>query len=376
MKSKYIGLLLFSLLAVIACEKPAKPPVYHWPIVEGFPKPQVPADNPMSDAKVALGRVLFYDKALSFNQTQSCASCHQQQFAFAEPLQTSIGSTGQEHRRNALALVNIAYNKTLTWAHDGITSIEQQVLIPMFGEAPIELGITQHENAVLVRFKQEKYAALFDKAFPNEAISFNTISKALASFVRSLISLNAPFDHYAYQGDDNAISEAAIRGMNLFFSEKFECHHCHGGFNFTQSTTHERQILDRRPFHNTGLYFVERDNGYPKKDIGLAEVSGLSRDNGRFRAPTLRNIEVTAPYMHDGSISTLSEVLDFYAAGGRALVQGEFVGDGRANPLKSPFVRGFEMTEQDKQDLLAFLATLTDEAFLTNPEFGPPSTDH
>ncbi|MDO6427245.1 di-heme enzyme [Thalassotalea sp. 1_MG-2023] len=368
----YSLILIACLLLIIACGKDAKPPEYQWPIMAGFPKPQVPADNPMSEAKVMLGRKIFYDNALSFNQTQSCASCHQQAFAFAESRHTSTGATGQAHRRNALALVNVAYNKTLTWAHDGITSIEQQVLIPMFGEAPIELGITQHEETVLNRFKQGDYPALFSAAFPDESISFVTISQALASFVRSLISLDAPFDQYAYQGEDTAISEAAIRGMNLFFSEKLECHHCHGGFNFTQSTSHERQILDRRPFHNTGLYFTDSTKGYPSKDIGLAEVSEIMRDNGRFRAPTLRNIEVTAPYMHDGSITTLGEVLDFYAAGGRSLMQGEFVGDGRKNPLKSPFVRGFEMTEQDKQDLLAFLATLTDQTFLTNPKFGPP----
>ncbi|MFT5634742.1 MAG: cytochrome c peroxidase, partial [Cognaticolwellia sp.] len=199
------------------------------------------------------------------------------------------------------------------------------------------------------------------------------IVKALASYVRSLISLNSSFDKYAYLSDDNAISAAAIRGMSLFFSERLECHHCHGGFNFTQSTGHEQQLIDRRPFHNTGLYYVainKDEFGYPSKDIGLADISTLAKDNGRFRAPTLRNIRHSAPYMHDGSVATLAEVIDIYAAGGRNIKSGQYKGDGRANPMKSQFVKGFELTALEKQDLLTFLDTLTDETFLTSPEHG------
>ncbi|MEW6981420.1 MbnH family di-heme enzyme [Colwelliaceae bacterium 6471] len=376
-----IIIVLFVTGLLISCSSEEKLPPYQWSIPKGFPKPQVPLDNPMSLAKVELGKVLFFDKNLSANQKQSCASCHIQQYAFAENRDRSVGSTGMLHRRNAPALVNIAYNKTLTWAHDGITSLEQQILLPMFGQSPVELGITGHEQQVWSRFQTPRYRTLFAKAFPNVDIAqaydisyFDLIVKALASYVRSLISLNSPFDDYAYQGQDNAISDSALRGMNLFFSEKFECHHCHGGFNFTQSTSHEQQLIDRRPFHNTGLYYVNHaddSSGYPSEDIGLGEISALARDNGRFRAPTLRNITVSAPYMHDGSIATLSDVLDFYASGGRNIVAGINMGDGRKNPLKSPFVKGFAMSEQDKIDLLAFLETLTDQVFLTNPLYRP-----
>jgi len=344
---------------------------YQWPIIEGFPKPKVPQNNPMTIAKVNLGKVIFFDKALSANTKQACASCHHQAFAFGENIPQSIGSTQQTHRRNSPALVNIAYNKTLTWAHDGLTSIEQQILLPMFGEFPVELGITGHEHEVLARFKTPKYQALFFEAFPDQEVSFDLIVKALASYVRSLISLNAPFDRYAYLGEDDAISASALRGMNLFFSEKLECHHCHGGFNFTQSTSHEKQLIDRRPFHNTGLYNVNfteenKESGYPKHDTGLAEISTLSQDNGRFRAPTLRNIDVSAPYMHDGSINSLSEVIDFYAAGGRNITEGKFKGDGRDNPLKSKFLKGFTLTIEEKEDLINFLKTLTDQSFLSD----------
>lgn len=346
---------------------------FQWQLPEGFPLPIVPADNPMSVAKVTLGRKLFYDQNLSFNQQQSCASCHQQQHAFAESTQVSTGTSGEQGKRNAPALVNIAYNKTLTWAHDGLTSIEHQLLLPMFGEDPIELGITNHETQVLARFTTAEYQALFAQAFPGEIVNFDLIVKALSSFVRSLLSFNSDFDRYAYQQDDTALSEAALRGMKLFFSERLECHHCHGGFNFTQSTFHQQQLLDRRPFHNTGLYNV--DGSYPNKDAGLAEVSLKPEDNGRFRAPTLRNIAQTAPYMHDGSIATLAEVLDFYAAGGRNVTEGKYQGDGRKNPNKSPFIKGFELTVQDKQDLLAFLASLSDERFLTNTAFANPEIE-
>ncbi len=372
--SLFYAIIIASCLTLISCsDNKTQKSDYQWPIIEGFPKPQVPHNNPMTLAKVNLGKVIFFDKGLSANEQQSCASCHHQKFAFGEDIPQSIGSTQQAHRRNSPALVNIAYNKTLTWAHDGLMSIEQQILLPMFGEFPVELGITGHEEEVLARFNTLKYQTLFASAFPEQKVSFDLIVKALASYVRSLISLNAPFDRYAYFGKDDAISASALRGMNLFFSEKLECHHCHGGFNFTQSTSHEKQLIDRRPFHNTGLYNVSVDKenkvtGYPKHDTGLAEISTLTKDNGRFRAPTLRNIEVSAPYMHDGSITSLSEVVDFYAAGGRNITEGSFQGDGRNNPLKSKFIKGFTLTAEEKEDLINFLKTLTDHSFLSDPQ--------
>ena len=369
-------IICFSLVLSACSDKNTIENTYTWPIIAGFPKPQVPENNPMTQAKVDLGKALFFDKNLSANQRQACVSCHQQAFAFGENSPRSFGSTNQEHRRNSSVLVNIAYNKTLTWAHDGLTSIEQQILLPLFSESPIELGVTGHEEEVLSRFNNPDYQRLFDNAFPGQTVNFDLIVKALASYVRSLISLKSPFDAYAYAGEDEAISASALRGMNLFFSEKLECHHCHGGFNFTQSTSHEKQLIDRRPFHNTGLYNVQpldktQRSGYPSSDIGLAEISTLPRDNGRFRAPTLRNIEVSAPYMHDGSIANLPAVLDFYAAGGRHIISGKHQGDGRNNPLKSQFIKGFTLTPTEKDDLIAFLHTLTDEHFLTDPQHSP-----
>lgn len=354
-KGLFCGGLVSLLVLLSACQPPAPEP-YRWAIPDGFPLPLVPEDNPMSADKVALGEKLFFDVALSFNQSQSCATCHQPQFAFAEPRKVSVGASGQVLRRNAQALVNVAYNPNLTWAHNGLTRIEQQILIPMFAEDPIELGITGHESEVLARFQRGAYPGLFQQAFNTREASFDLIVKALASYVRSLVSFNSRFDLYAYKGQDDALNAEEKRGMELFFSEQLECFHCHGGVNFTQSSQHQHQRLDLRPFHNTGLYNEDGKGAYPAEDPGLIEISLQAQDMGKFRAPTLRNVANSAPYMHDGSIETLSQVIDFYAQGGR--------GAGINSPLKDVFVQGFSISDEDKKALIAFLHSLSDADFL------------
>lgn len=352
-----------ALLLLVGCT-PNTPEPYQWNLPAGFPEPIVPQGNPMTEAKVQLGRTIFYDNNLSFNRTTSCATCHQQSFGFADPIAQAKGATGEVLRRNSQSLVNVAYNADLTWAHSELSSIEQQLLIPMFGENPIELGISGYEEDILSRFNIPKYNELFEEAFPGEKVSYDLMVKALASFVRSLISFNSPFDRYAYFQDDSALSESAIRGLNLFFSERLECHHCHGGVNFTQSSKHELQQLDLSPFHNTALYSEDETGSYPAMDQGLIEITRDPRDMGKFRAPTLRNVAVSAPYMHDGSIATLAEVIDMYAAGGTE--------QGKHNPNKSVFLHGFDITDQEKDDLIMFMYSLTDHSFLTNPDHGPP----
>ena len=328
----------------------------------------------MTDAKVELGRHLFYDRRLSGNGRQACASCHRPEHAFSEPGAQATGSTGETNPRNSLALVNVAYNATLMWAHPGLDRIERQLLVPMFGERPVELGIAGREHEVLARFRDDpRYRRLFASAFPGAAaLEFTHIVDSLACFVRSLVSFDSPFDRYAYGGNDEALSAAAIRGLGFFFSERFECHHCHGGFNFTQSTNHESAAILENPFHNTGLYNVGDKNAYPAVDQGLYDLTGVPEDRGRFRAPTLRNVALTAPYMHDGSIPDLGSVLDFYAAGGRNIEQGEYAGDGRANAYRSQFVQGIDMTAEERAELLAFLHSLTDQAFLERPRHRNP----
>ena len=344
-------------------------------VPEGFPAPDVPEDNPFSVEKAELGRHLFYDVRLSENETQSCASCHEQAHAFAQGQPVAIGSTGAAHPRNASALVNTAYNATLTWANPLLTDLESQILIPIFGEAPLELGASGHEREILERLEQDEvYVALFASAFPNESgpLNWDQVVRALSTFVRSLISGNSPFDRFVYHDEPDALSDAAQRGLRLFFSERLECHHCHGGFNFTESSVHRDSAFGSARFHNTGLYDLDGRGAYPPDNTGLFEFTGKPEDMGRFRPPTLRNVAVSGPYMHDGSLETLEDVVRFYEAGGRLIEEGKYAGDGRKNPNKSGFLAGFSLTDDERADLIAFLESLTDSAFLTDPRFSDP----
>jgi cytochrome c peroxidase len=347
---------------------------YRWDLPPGFPPPPVPADNPMNEAKVELGRRLFYDRRLSGNETQSCASCHEQARAFTDGRARAVGSTGESHRRSAMALVNVAYLPTLTWANPVLERLEEQALVPLFGESPVELGMAGREAELLARLGADaRYRALFPAAFPgeDEPITVGNVAKALAAFQRTLLSGRSPYDRYA-TGEREALSPAARRGMELFFSERLECHHCHGGFNFTGAVVWEGKAPESL-FANTGLYDVDGVGAYPAVDTGLFEVTLAPEDMGAFRAPTLRNVAVTAPYMHDGSIATLAEVIeDHYARGGRLVADGPDAGDGRNNPRKSGLVSGFTLTAEERDDLLAFLEALTDPEFLADPRFADP----
>ena len=343
-------------------------------IPEGFPDPIIPQDNYPTSEKINLGRHLFYDKRLSGNGTQSCGSCHIQALGFATNTKLAVGSTGQTHPRNSNSLVNAAYNSTYTWSNPNLLTIERQMLVPMFGQTPVELGIAGNEQEVLGRFKSDSdYSLMFNAAFPEdtEPVSFDNIVKSTASFVRSLNSGNSAYDKYT-RGDESGFSASAKRGLDLFFSERLECHHCHDGINFTLSTSHAGNQSTGRPFHNTGLYNVGGTGNYPGNNQGIYEFTNDPADRGKFRAPSLRNVEVTAPYMHDGSISSLEEVVDFYAAGGRNITSGPNKGDGRKNPNKSGFITGFTLSGSEKEDLISFLRSLTDQEFLQNPALSNP----
>lgn len=343
----------------------------------GFPAPDLGHAQWPSAPMFQLGRALFYETALSGNGTQACSSCHEQSRGFAQGLARSVGSTGQEHARNASSLVNVAYNSTLTWANSELSSLEEQIRIPLFGTSPVEMGAGDKGTEILTRLAQDpRYQRWFAEAFPEDdaPVTWEHVVSALAGFVRSLISGQSAFDRFVYHQDTSALSPSQIRGMNLFFSERLECHHCHGNFNFTGSTTHAGSNVRVTRFHNIGLYNVDGRGAYPEKDVGLMAVTGQPSDMGRFRAPTLRNVEVSGPYMHDGSLETLHDVVRFYEAGGRVIEEGPLTGDGRASPLKSGFVTGFELTDQERDDLVNFLRSLTDEAFLQDPRFSNPHT--
>jgi cytochrome c peroxidase len=365
--------LSVGLSQVLSAPNPSN--IYVWDIPAWMPKPIIPTDNPMTAEKVELGRHLFYEKRLSINNKFSCASCHIQSLAFTDGKPLAVGATGEQHLRNSMSLANIAYNSVLTWAHPGMKKLEVQALVPMFGERPVEMGLLGKEQEILKILREDKnYQKLFADAFaPGDShINLNNLTKALASFQRSLISVNSPYDKYRYGGEKNAISVAAKRGETLFNSERLECFHCHGGLNFSDSIKHERLAFEEIAFHNTGLYNIDGKGAYPGKNTGIHEITRKPADMGKFKAPTLRNIALTAPYMHDGSIATLEEVIDHYTAGGRTIT-GKFSGVGSKNPLKSNFVSGFKLSPQEKHDLIEFLKSLTDEEFVTNSAFSDPN---
>ena len=348
---------------------------YVWKLPKGFPKPRIPADNPMTPAKVELGRYLFYDTRMSVNGKQSCATCHRQELAFTDGKSRAAGTTGEMHPRGSMSLVNVAYSSVLTWSDPGQRTLEKQALTPMFSAHPIELGMQNNGDDYLrVIASDPAYAKMFPAAFPGEQNPFTiaNVTKAIASFERTIIGGGSPYDRYHYDGDDKAISDSAKRGEVLFFSEPLSCFRCHGGFNFSDTTDFEGRRESPPEFHNTGLYNLAGALSYPAANTGIYEHTRQPADVGKFKAPTLRNVAVTAPYMHDGSIATLEGVLDHYSAGGRTITDSPYAGDGSRNPNKDPLIRGFKLTPQDRADLIAFLESLTDEEIIHDPKFGNP----
>lgn len=377
--------LVAALTGLTACggggggtsEPPATAEPWTWSLPAGFPQPKVPTDNPMSAQKVELGRHLFYDKRLSGNGQLACAGCHQQAKAFSDDLARSLGTTGELHPRSTQHLSNVAYNATLTWANPSLVTLERQMETPLFGEHPVEMGVNDgNKEVVLQRLRDDtlssRYPERFAAAFPGEVqpIHWGNVTKALAAFERTLISGNSRYDQWLVS--KATLSEAEQRGMRLFFGEKAECFHCHGSFNFNNQILHAGTNLASTPFHNTGLYNVGGTGAYPEPNRGVFELTAKDTDMGKFRAPSLRNVEVTAPYTHDGSVATLEDMLRIYAAGGRHITSGPYAGDGRTNPFKSPLVSRINLNEQEQADIVAFLKTLTDREFLADPRHADP----
>lgn len=293
----------------------------------------VPHDNPLTKFKVELGKQLFFDPILSRDSSISCGSCHFPSKAFADPRQFSLGVDDREGTRNAPALINLAYGRS--FFRDGSSpTLERQILFPI--ESEVEMHNTM--PVIMDRLKQHPaYVEKFERVFGGPP-TVDALTDAIASYERILLSYNAPYDRYL-SGDSTALTASQKRGMALFFGERAECFHCHGGFNFTDEA-----------FHNNGLYpFYE--------DKGRWNVTGKDSDLGKFKTPTLRNIAHTAPYMHDGSLNTLEEVVDHYMSGGAFHLN------------KSVLVRQFFLNDQERADLVQFLHALSDQDFLENPDF-------
>ncbi|MFN4122147.1 MAG: cytochrome-c peroxidase [Flavobacteriales bacterium] len=331
-----IAILIF-FCSLIACERDILVPdnkIINLPLPEGFPPMPIPADNPFTQSKVDLGKKLFFDRILSKDSTISCGSCHFQQFAFAEDRPISVGIYGRLGFRNAQPLFNLAWNKHF-FRDGGVPTLELSTLNPLDNHN--EMFITIQE--VLYRLNRHpKYPIMFRRAFNDTATAFGFL-RAIAAFQRTLISGDSKYDQYKYYG--GTLSELEKQGESLFFSEQTSCSTCHSGFNFTNNS-----------FENNGLYLTYADSGRQR-------VTTLDADRGKFAVASLRNVQYTAPYMHDGSLQTLDEVIEHYNSGGQA------------HSNKSELIRPLNLSEEEKQALKAFLLTLSDENFIRNQIFKP-----
>lgn len=249
--------------------------------------------------------------------------------------------------------------------------------VPPFGEHPVETGVNDgSREPILDRPRQHKaYGPLVASAFPGQAdpVSWSNVIHAIASFQRGLIPANSRYD--PYPRGSASLAQRERRGLALLIGEMAECFHCHGSSDFNDQVTDVGTGVVETPFHDTGLFNMGGNGDFRFPNRGLFESTLRPTDMGRFRAPSLRNVAVTGPHMHDGPMRTLGEVLDFYAAGGRVIATGPYAGDGRRNPYKDDLIVNMALSDQDKQDkqdIIAFLLTLTDTEFLTNPGFSSP----
>jgi len=334
----YRLILSVLLLSTVACHsdntiQPISVPSL-MEIPKGFPEIEAPEGNEFTLSRWQLGKKLFYDPILSVDSSISCASCHQQSLGFSDNIDFSRGVNGALGTRNSPTLTNIAYHPYFT-REGGVPTLEMQVLVP----------IQEHNefnfNMVLLAERlntDSTYVQMAQRAYNRTPDPF-VITRALACFERSLISGNSPYDQYTQHHKLDAMSTNQINGMQLFFSERTNCSQCHNGFNFTNYA-----------FENNGLYEVYADEGRYRLTLDEA-------DKARFKVPSLRNIELTAPYMHDGQWQTLEEIIQHYVNGGQQ------------HPQKSEWIRPLDLTADEQQDLIAFLKALTDDSFINNPNF-------
>lgn len=311
---------LLLAIAALALPGPAIAP-WRWP--GGIRAPHVPADNPMQAAKVELGRRLFYDADLSVDGTMACATCHEQHRAFADGNTTHAGVHGDPGRRNVPGLANVAWMRSLTWGDPRVKTLEAQAAIPVTGIKPVEMGMAGQEAEIARRLARDDcYRTMFAEAFPGDGtIDFPHAVKALAAFERTLVSFDSPYDAWRH-GDTAAVSPAAITGAALF---RRDCAACHSGPLLSDGRFHK--LLPASP-----------------ADPGLGEITGRAADAGRFRTPSLRNVALTAPYLHDGSARTIADAI-----------------------ARHPGIDPSGIAA-----LAAFLTTLTDRHFVADPRYSLP----
>ena len=358
--SKHLSIITLLLVGVFACKKdePAAATVKHdttpYTLEYGaFPPPPIAPDNELTQQTVKLGRMLFYEKKLSGDNSQACASCHRQEHAFTDTARLSIGILGFEGKRQAMSAFNMVWNTNEFFWDGRAHLLRDQSLMP------IQDSLEMHETLpnVVAKLQAEKtYTDQFIRAFGTPEITPERISLAMEQFMNSIVSVNSKYDRYL--AGQETLTPSEERGRKLFFTEynQFfpdssgaDCAHCHSGLNFSNNQ-----------YMNNGL-----DEVADQDDMGREKVTGNPMDRAKFKVTSLRNIALTAPYMHDGRFKTLEEVIEHYND------------DLKASPTLDPALEqtrgtGLMLTPQDKADLKAFLLTLTDDDLLTNPDYASP----
>jgi cytochrome c peroxidase len=325
--------IAIAVLTLISCDRydldlsPDQP--YDISIPAGFDEIDFPEDNVPTVHRVELGKRLFFDTRLSRDETISCASCHHQELAFTDGLPTSLGIENRAGLRNAPTLANVAWAERL-FMDGGVPSLELQVLAPIASHEEMDFTPT----AIVERLKGDQEIQYLSHQAYGRAFDPYVLTRAIASFERTLVSANSKFDKFVFQGNEAAFNESEKLGYQLFQSDELQCSSCHTGFN-----------LSDNKFHNVGLYLDYLDNGRERITLDANDI-------GKFKTPTLRNVALTAPYMHDGSLETLEEVIEHFKTGGVGHIN------------QAPQIGGFELSDQEASDLIAFLNCLTDQSFI------------
>lgn len=305
-------------------------------IPKGFPAISFPVGNEFTRGRWELGKKLFYELGLSRDSSISCASCHKLELSFSDGKTVSEGIENRKVSRNSPSLANVAYQPYLL-REGSVPTLEMQILVPIQEHAEFDFSMPE----IVERLEKNKeYVQMAKNAYARDLDAF-VITRAIATFERSLISGNSMYDKFFVQNFNSSIPSDIVKGKDLFFSERTNCSQCHSGFNFTSYS-----------FENNGLYEVY-------SDLGKKRASGKDEDEALFKVPSLRNIKLTAPYMHDGSLVSLKEVIEHYNSGGQK------------HKHKSKLINPLQLTELEKSQLISFLNSLTDEQFISNKIFLP-----
>lgn len=360
MKSR-IFIVTLCVLGMFSCkpdEQVPDPTPYAFNIPSGYPQPIQPADNITTNEGAELGRRLFYDTRLSADNSMSCGSCHKQENAFTDINRFSTGIHGQQGNRNSMPLINLTFNQNQQFFWDGrAETIEKQIFEPV--RNPVEMATDW--NTVVQKIKDEPiYPSLFEAAFGTEDIDSVRISKAIAQFLRTIVSFNSRFDQWAR--GEGTLTAQEQNGLNLIQSQtKGDCFHCHNSAD---------RLFSRYGHTNNGLD-PQSAWSNPDYDFGRFQVTGNNSDKAKFKVPTLRNVMLTAPYMHDGRFATMEDVLiAHYLTGGQVSETIDPLME--YSPQAMPGNPGLNLTPQDVQDIIAFLHTLTDTELTSNPKFSNP----